>query len=169
MVRIATAIRGLVVLGVVAGCSQQAPPAPPPAPPPDSAAVRAELDQLWSPFRTALLAADTAGALAPFADEVRIDFQGFPPMVGRGALESQLKSDLAANVYTDFRVTPIRTTVYDSVRAGQYGTFSETFGPKGKPASVTAGRFAAGYGKGPSGWQVRFLIGFPDSVKAVRP
>ncbi len=91
-----------------------------------------------------------------------------PVVTGRAAIEALLQGATSGNSYSEFLVTPARTTVYDSIRAGQYGSFREVFRPKaGKVDTMNVGRYAAGYAKGPNGWQVRYLIGFNDSTKAV--
>src|SRR5262245_13156522 len=102
----------LVVLALaLAGCNTPA-PAPPPAPPPiDQAAVNQAVTDLWN----RIIAADTANNvdafLAEFANDVRLDIQGMPAVIGKTAFDSVARPTFASRDYTSLTYSPYSTVV----------------------------------------------------------
>jgi hypothetical protein len=158
-----------LAIGMMTTACQPA-PAPVAATPPDTAAVRAELDQLWGRYAEIVVARDAEGYRTLYTDNGRIDMQGFPPLVGLDQILGLVATAFSENTYQSLVVTPISTAAPDSTLAYQYGTFVETYTPTGKPAQTDYGRYGAGLVRGPDGrWRITYLIGFRDSSTTARP
>lgn len=158
-----------VLFGAALACAKAEPPPPPPGPPPiDEAAAKAGVDALWAGIITADTAANADAFMTYFADDARIDVQGFPAMVGKAAIEQALRPIFAVRKPTAFLVTPHTTTVISNELAYQGGTFSETYVEK-KKTSTEYGRFIAAMTKGADGqWKFGYYMAIIDSTVAAR-
>jgi uncharacterized protein (TIGR02246 family) len=162
----------LAVLGLaaLAACAKPAPPPPPPPGPPpiDEAAAKQGAEALWA----STIAADTAGnadaLLANFTDKVRVDVQGFHPLIGRAAVDSVIRPMLATRKVVSYEYSPNTTIVVSNDQVLQGGTFVETYVMK-KKTSVEYGRYASSIVKDADGqWRFAYYMGFADSTVARR-
>ena len=158
----------LAVLALLAACSQPA-PAPPPAPPPiDEAAVNQAVTDVWN----RIIAADTAenadAFVAGFHDDVRLDLQGMPAVIGKAAVDTLARQMFAARNYTSFAISPYATTAVSNDLALQGGSFAESF-MEGKKAMHAYGRYAISVMRGADGqWRVAYTMMLVDSTVAAR-
>ena len=161
--------RGIVLLlGAALGCAKAEPPPPPPPPAVDTAGVTQAAADLWNRFITADTADNADGLIALFADDVRVDLQGAPPMVGKPAFEAVYRPMIAARNYTDARINAHTTVVVSNDLVLQGGDYSETYEEK-KKTSTEYGRFATSLVRGTDGqWRITYLMGLIDSTVARR-
>lgn len=158
------------VLLALGACAPPAPPAAAVATPPDTAAIRAELDQLWAAYGAADTAGDVATLAGFYTENARIDFMGGPPIVGLEAITSTLQAIFATNKYSGLGVVPERTTARESTTAYQVGRWWESYTVKGKRQQTDYGRYAAAYTKGADGrWRAAYFMGFTDSTRVAKP
>jgi ketosteroid isomerase-like protein len=148
----------VLALATLAGCNKPAPPPPPPGPPPiDEAAAKSGVDALWARWVTA----DTSGSFeawsALFADDIVVDFQGSPTIMGKAAWK-----------VTSFSPSPHTTWVINNDLVYQGGNYTETYIEK-KKARGEYGRFIAAMTKGADGnWKFSYLMAITDSTVAAR-
>ena len=155
-------------LSVLLAC---APPAeePPAAPAVDTLAVEQGVADLWNRVVFADTSGDAATMVGLYAETARIDVRGFPPILGRAAIDSTLRAVFAQYDYTDMRVMPSTTVVLSNELAYQDGAFLETYTQRGKAPMTDHGRYATAVAKGADGqWRFAYFIGFVDSTVAKR-
>jgi uncharacterized protein (TIGR02246 family) len=163
--------RGTVLLlGAALACAKAEPPPPPPPAPPalDTAAVT----QAAADFRARFAAAEKSGTadsvFALYTDDVRLDVQGMPPIVGRAALDAVIRPMYGTRRITDMQLLPNETAVVSNDLVLQGGTFAETYVEK-KKTMVEHGRYASSIVKGNDGqWRFGYLMAIIDSTVAGR-
>ena len=161
--------RGIVLLlGATLACAKAEPPPPPPPPAVDTAGVTQAATDLWNRFVTADTADNADGLVALFADDVRVDLQGAPPMLGKAAFEATYRPMIAPRNYTDARINAHTTLVVSNDLVLQGGVYAETYEEK-KKVSTEYGRFATSLVRGADGqWRIAYLMGIIDSTVARR-
>ena len=160
----------VLALATLAGCNKPAPPPPPPPGPPpiDEAAAKSGVEALWTSFVVADTA-DNYDLYAPlFTDDIRVDAQGSPPIVGKAAWETAAKAMIGTRNVTNFAPNPHTTWVISNDLVYQGGTFTESYVEK-KKAKNEYGRFISASAKGTDGkWRFAYLMAIIDSSVAAR-
>lgn len=161
--------RGTVLLlGAALACAKAEPPPPPPPPAVDTAGVTQAAADLWDRAVTADTANNIDAFLALFTDDVRLDLQGMPPVLGRAAADSLLRPMFAMRDYLDLSPAPHTTVVVSNDLVLQGGNYTETYVEK-KKTNVEHGRFAASIARGTDGqWRVAYMMTIIDSTVARR-
>ncbi len=158
---------GVLGLAVLVACAQPA-PAPPSAPAVDTAAVTQAVGDLWNRMNTAIAAGNVDAFLADFDPDIRLDVQGFPPILGRAAFDSVARPIFAARDYAGFQPAPTTTIVVSNDLALQGGTYTETY-VENKKTQTEYGRYATSAGRGADGqWHVLYWMAIVDSTVAAR-
>jgi len=158
---------GAFVFVAAVACTQPA-PAPPAAPTVDTAAVTQAIGELWNRIIVADTANNIDAFLAEFAPSVRLDIQGFPPLLGRAAFDSLARPVFAVRDYIALQPMPHTTIVVSNDLALQGGTYTETFVEK-KKTSTEYGRFATSAARGADGqFRVVYWMAIIDSTVAAR-
>lgn len=155
-------------LSVLLAC---APPAeePPAALAVDTVAVEQGVADLWNRVVHADTSGDAATMAGLYTETARVDVRGFPPIIGRAAIDTTLRAVFAEYDYTDMRITPSTTVVVSNELAYQGGDYVESYTQKGKAAMTDYGRYGTSVMKGADGqWRFAYFIGFTDSTVAKR-
>lgn len=153
-----------VLLGAALACAKAEPPPPPPPPAVDTVAVTQAVADLWTRFATADTAGNVDAILGMFAENVRLDVQGFPPILGRAAFDSVARPMFAARKFTDLTINANTTVVVSNDLALQGGTYTETYIEK-KKTSTEFGRFASSIARGADGqWRIGYWMAIIDST-----
>ena len=134
------------------------------APAVDSAAVKAATADVWARWAAADTAGNADAIAALVTDSVRLDFRGFPPMLGREAVRTAVATVFKTNKVTAVSIVPEMTEAISNELAYETGNFTESFSMGGK-SMTEYGRYAAALMKGTDGqWRVAYMIGFADST-----
>ena len=164
--RLALSSFGLALTFACAKPADQTAAAPPAV---DSAAAKAGAASVWTRWSEAALAGNADGLAGLVADSARLDFRGFPPMIGREAFKTAVTGVFQTNKYTAMSVVPEMTEAISNDLVYETGNITETYTMKGK-SMTEYGRYAAALTKGADGqWRVGYLIGFADSTVTAKP
>jgi uncharacterized protein (TIGR02246 family) len=130
----------------------------------DTVAVTQAVGDLWTRFVTADTAGNVDAFLGLFAEDVRLDVQGFPPIIGKAAFDSVARPMFAARKFTDLTVNANTTVVVSNDLALQGGTYTETYIEK-KKTSTEFGRYASSIARGADGqWRISYWMAIIDST-----
>ncbi len=135
------------------------------APVVDTAAVTQAIRDLTNRGNAAEVAGNATEYAALYSDNGRIDYPGFPPLVGRAAIEAAATTFLAERDYSALSQSGARTVVVNNSLGYDAGAFSGTYTTKGKEPVTEHGRYVAAATKGADGqWKFAYLMAFPDST-----
>jgi uncharacterized protein (TIGR02246 family) len=130
----------------------------------DTAAVVAQLTQVWKRLGDGEANGDVSAFTGVFTETARIDGQYGTPLIGRTAIEGKARQSFAARKYHSMDMVPAGTRIWDSAAAHQYGSLVEVHTPHGEKTRTEHGRWAAELVKGSDGqWRINHLIAFLDS------
>lgn len=164
----AAAVSAYLLVLAGAGACTPADEAPPAAPAVDSAMVVAAVADVWRRW----IAADTAGDAAAISSlvtaDVRMDAQGYPPILGRAMVDSLLPALFRQVKIHSLTMTPEATMAISNELAYETGDFVET-ATRARKRTTEYGRYAAAVAKDADGqWRLAYWMGFADSTVAAR-
>ena len=134
------------------------------APAVDSAAVRAGVSELWQRWTAADIAGDSVALFDVITDSARVDYRGFPPILGRDAWKAFVAAALKQVDITAAEIHPELTVPISNDLAYQVGGYNETV-IMGKITSPVQGRYAAALTRGADNrWRAAYLMVFADTT-----
>jgi uncharacterized protein (TIGR02246 family) len=160
----------VLALAILAGCNKPAPPPPPPPGPPpiDEAAAKSGVEALWASFVVADTADNFDANAALYSDDIVVDLQGSPTIMGKAAWEAVLKPMVAARNVTSSTPSPHTTWVINNDLVYQGGNYTETYVEKKKTKTEYI-RYISAMRKGADGkWRFAYLMAITDSTVAAR-
>jgi len=129
----------------------------------DVAAVRAQLDSVWSGLGRAMTAADTAKLADFYSDSALFAETGSPTLRGLSTIRSASAAVFACCRYLESTVQPELTEVSGG-RAFQFGTYRDMIQPSGQPVLTFYGRFSAIFDRDSTGtWRLTRIAVIRDS------
>ena len=132
--RVAAAV---VCLAFCPSCARE-----PDAPALDVAAVRAQLDSVWSGLGRAMTTGDTAKLADFYSDSALFAETGSATLRGLSSIRTASAAVFACCRYLESNVQPELTEVSGG-RAFQFGTYRDVIQPSGQPVLTFYGRFSA--------------------------
>src|SRR5687767_3604417 len=132
--RVAAAV---VFLAFCPSCARE-----PDAPALDVAAVRAQLDSVWSGLGRAMTTGDTAKLADFYSDSALFAETGSATLRGLSSIRTASAAVFACCRYLESNVQPELTEVSGG-RAFQFGTYRDVIQPSGQPVLTFYGRFSA--------------------------
>ena len=130
---------------------------------PDLAAVRAELDSLWTRYADAAIAGDADAIVQLYTESPYLIESGLPTARTRAELSAAAKNVLGSVDILEATITP-EVTEFAGDRVLQFGTYRDVLQAPGQPVQVVHGRFSAVFLRdSASSWRVSRLVAVMDS------
>jgi len=139
------------------------------AEPVDVAAVRAQIDSVFSGLTQAMIAGDTAAVGRFYTDSAVFAETGAPTMRSGAAIRSGTAAVFACCRYVESRPQPEITEVSGD-RAFQFGTYRDVIQPTGQPPLAMFGRYSAVLERDSmNAWRISRIVVIRDSSVTLAP
>lgn len=134
----------------------------------DSAVVKAAVADIWTRWTAADIEGNVEALAALVGDSARLDFRGFPPIMGRAAFKVFAEGAVKATDITSLSIAPEMTIPISNELAYETGDYTEGHTTSGKKLT-DYGRYAAAVGKDADGqWRVMYIMVFADSTTTAK-
>lgn len=148
----------VILLCSACGASQPEPAVP------DVAAIRTQIDSLWTRYAAAAVAGDVDGIAKLYDGSPLLIEAGLPTLRTGAELRSTVEQVLGSVRFIESSIQPELTEVVGD-RVLQFGSYRDVMQPTGQPVQVVQGRFAAVLMRdSTSAWRVSRIVAFTDST-----